>query len=132
MKKIILPFFISLIIIISIIFIFFNTSLKITLIEKVQFFVILILVCFGFYVGFDRIKSRKLNEPLEDEYTKKILIKTSSISFYVSLYIWVLILIIKDRFIMDIELWIGSGILSMSFIFMLIFFILKIRGLRNE
>lgn len=132
MKKIILPFFISLIIIISIIFIFFNTSLKITLIEKIQFFVILILVCFGFYVGFDRIKSRKLNEPLEDEYTKKILIKTSSISFYVSLYIWVLILIIKDRFIMDIELWIGSGILSMSFIFMLIFFILKIRGLRNE
>ncbi len=132
MKKIILPFFISLIIMISIIFIFFNTSLKITLIEKIQFFVILILVCFGFYVGFDRIKSRKLNEPIEDEYTKKILIKTSSISFYVSLYIWVLILIIKDRFIMDIELWIGSGILSMSFIFMLIFFILKIRGLRNE
>ena len=38
-----------------------------------------------------RIKSIKNREPVEDEYSRKIMQKTASYSFYVSLYPWLLI-----------------------------------------
>ena len=97
-------------------------------IEKIQYVVILLLVVFGILIGIGRILSLKKKEPLNDEMTIKILTKSSSISYYISLYLWVIILILKDRYKYDTEIWIGTGIISMSVVFVLSFIVVKFRG----
>lgn len=129
MKKVILLTLLLLTIIFSVLF---TIKFERNLIENIHLITIIILVIFGFIFIYSRLRSINDKEPIDDEYTKKLIQKTSSISFYVSLYLWVIILIIKDRFHMDLELWIGTGILSMSITFMVVFFVLKLKGILND
>lgn len=131
MKKLLLPFTISILTLISL-FIWINSSKQeLLLIEKIQYLVILLLVVFGISIGIGRIKSHSRNEPIDDEMTKLVLMKSSSVSFFLSLFIWIIILILKDRYVYDTEIWIGTGILTMSCVFVFSFFIIKLRGTRQ-
>ncbi len=132
MKKLLLPFIVSGLILFSIFLLIMNPNNQIENIEIIQYIVILFLIIFGIYVGIDRLRSSSRKEPIDDELTKSMILKSSSISFFISQFIWVLILILKDRYIYDTEIWIGTGILSMSVTFVLISLILKFKGVKND
>ncbi len=55
-----------------------------------------------------------------------------SISYYVSLYLWVAMIFVNDRTDMDTEVLLGTGILGMGVIWVVLVIFFKIRELRNE
>jgi len=79
--------------------------------------VILVIIGFALFILMRRFKSWKSNEPQEDELSKMVLMRTSSLAYYISLYFWVFLLWLKDRVAFDQEELIGTGILGMAFIF---------------
>jgi hypothetical protein len=109
-----------------------NSSGSLPAFEIIQFGVIGLLIVFAAYFGFTRLRSERRGEPAEDEMTRKEMQKTASLSYFISLYLWVVILYLKDRIIMDIEVWIGTGIMGMALTFGIVWVIIHVRGLRNE
>ncbi|MHC1777630.1 MAG: hypothetical protein AB9834_19685 [Lentimicrobium sp.] len=100
--------------------------------DTIQFGVIGLLIAFAVFVGFRRLKSERRGEPTEDELSKHILQKTAAWSYYISLYLWVAMIYIKDRVNMDTEQLLGTGILGMAVTFALCWLVLNFRGLRHE
>ena len=100
--------------------------------EYLHFGIILLIVLFALYIGYKRLRSEKRGEPAEDELSKKVLQKTAAWSYYVSLYIWVAMIYIKDRIVMDTEIMLGTGILAMAVTFAVCWLVFNFRGIRNE
>lgn len=132
MKKLIPLLVVSALVFGTTLFWFMNSGSGLQTAEIWQFAVILLLVAFALYILFTRAKSVSRGEPAEDELSKKILQKASSLSFYISLYIWVAMIIVNDRTTMDTEVLLGTGILSMAVVWVSLVIFFKIRGLRNE
>lgn len=100
--------------------------------EYLHFGIILLIVLFALFIGYKRLKSEKRGEPSEDELSKKVLQKTAAWSYYISLYIWVAMIYIKDRIVMDTEIMLGTGILAMAVTFAVCWLVFNFRGIRNE
>ena len=94
--------------------------------------VILAVVAFAAFILMRRIKSWKAGEPQEDEFSKKVMLRTSSLSYYISLYFWVFLLWLKDRVEFDQEELLGTGILGMAVIFVLSWVFFHFRGVPND
>ena len=94
--------------------------------------IILAVVGFAVFILLRRIKSWKAGEPQEDELSKKIMLRTSSLSYYISLYFWVFLLWLKDRMEFDQEQLLGTGILGMAVIFALSWVFFHFRGVAND
>lgn len=94
--------------------------------------VILAVVGFAAFILIRRIKSWKAGEPQEDELSKMVMLRTSSLSYYISLYFWVFLLWLKDRVAFDQEQLIGTGILGMAVIFALSWVYFHFRGVPND
>lgn len=94
--------------------------------------VILAVVGFAVFILLRRIKSWKQGEPQEDELSKKVMLRTSSLSYYISLYFWVFLLWLKDRVEFEQEELIGTGILGMAVIFALSWVFFHFRGVPND
>jgi len=84
-----------------------------------------------FYNWFHLVFQKKRGEPAEDELSKKILQKASSMSFYISLYIWMGVMYYSDETKLETHSLIGTGILGMAIVFCACWVIFKIRGLRD-
>ena len=95
-------------------------------------FVLVIVVGFGLLVIFRRFISIRKGEPTEDEFSKQIMQKSSSLSFYVSLYLWLIISYFNNKLMLEAEQIIGYGIIGIAIIFVGIWSFLKIKGLRND
>lgn len=65
--------------------------------------IILLIVGFGIVWLIKKVTAVKKSEKIEDELSKRILEKTSSLSFYVSLYLWLVISMFSDRISFSIE-----------------------------
>jgi len=96
-----------------------------------QYGIILILIGFGLYLGFSRLKSVKRGEPVEDELSRKILQRASSLSFYISLYIWLAVMYCSDKTKMESDTLIATGILGMAIVFCASWIVFKIRGMKD-
>ena len=96
------------------------------------FAVILLLIAFAVFIGVRRLSSERRGEPVEDELSKKVLQKTAALSYYISLYLWVAMLYIKDRVTLDTEELLGAGILGMAVIFAVSWLFFHFKGVRNE
>ena len=94
--------------------------------------IIFLLVLFAVFVGYKRLTSARRGEPVEDELTKNVLRRTAALSYYISLYLWVAILFIKDRITIDPEEMLGAGILGMAITFAICWIIFNFRGVRND
>jgi hypothetical protein len=91
----------------------------------------LVLVGFAIYKGISRARSAARKEPAEDELSKSILLKASSLSYYISIYLWLFIMYISDKVKWETHTLIGAGILGMAVIFSLSWLGVKFIGLRN-
>lgn len=131
MKKLIIGFVITLIVIMgALILLTTDTISKNELFQSS--FVLIIVVSFGMLGLFRRFKSIRKGEPADDELSKLILQKSSSLSFYTSLYLWLIISYFSSKVNIDVEELIGFGIIGMATIFAGIWSFLKIKGLKND
>lgn len=132
MKRGIVALLVSAAVLVTTAFWFFGMEKPVNAHEIVSFGIIIVLVGFGIWFAVKRFSAARSGEPQEDELSKKIVQKTAAWSYYISLYVWVFMLWLKDRVTMDTEEVLGVGILSMAVIFMLCFIFHRLRGIRNE
>jgi peptidoglycan/LPS O-acetylase OafA/YrhL len=132
MKKGIIVLIVSLTVLITTGLWLFSTDGILKPYDILTFGIIILVVGFAIFVGYTRISGARRGEPAEDEMSKKILQRTAAVSYYVSLYLWVAVLFIKDRVNLDTEELIGGGILGMAITYAICWVILYFRGLRNE
>jgi peptidoglycan/LPS O-acetylase OafA/YrhL len=100
--------------------------------ELISLGVIVLVVAFAVFTGYKRLASAKKGEPPEDELSKKVMQKTSSLSFYISLYLWLIIMYLSDKTGLATHTLIGVGILSMAVTFGICWVIINFRGIKNE
>jgi hypothetical protein len=100
--------------------------------ELLPFLIVLIVVGLALFIGFRRLSSLHRGEPAEDELSKKILVKSSSVSYYVSLYFWLAVMYFGDKISMEGQSLVGTGLLGMAVIFVLTWLYFNFRGLGNE
>jgi len=111
---------------------FFGIEKKVSVPEILSFGIIVILVGFGLFFAYRRLSSARRGEPQEDELSKRVMQKTAAWSYYISLYMWVFMIWLKDRVTLDTEQVLGAGILSMAVIFFACWIVIRLRGIRNE
>jgi peptidoglycan/LPS O-acetylase OafA/YrhL len=132
MKKAVIALAVSVMVLAAMALWFFKVEKSISATEIITFGIIVILVGFGLFFAYRRITGVRRGEPGEDELSKKIMQKTAAWSYYISLYMWVFMIWLKDRVTLDTEEVLGAGILSMAVIFFLCWTVIRIRGIRNE
>ncbi len=93
---------------------------------------IFILVGFALFVGLSRMRSHLRREPSEDELSKLVMTKATSLAYYVSIYMWLFIMYISDRTAMPTHSLIGAGITGMALVFLFCWLYVKARGMKNE
>ena len=99
--------------------------------EYIQFVIIGMLICFGLFVGYRRFTSEKRGQPAEDEFSKKILQKSAATSFYVSLYLWLIIMYLTDKLKIETDIMFGWGILGMAVVFAASWIFYSLRGMHD-
>lgn len=116
MKKSIITFIIILIIIAGL-WIFIPTQIF----DKNDFlhssFILVLIIVLGLWVLYKRFISFKNGEPAEDELSKLVLQKSASLSYYISLYLWLIVSYFSNRLNFETDQLIGYGIIGMAFIF---------------
>ena len=131
MKKGILAIILSLLVLGTVILWFINTKDVSGIWNLIPFPIILIIVIFGFVVGIKRIKSVKRGQPAEDELSKKLLHRASSVSYYISIYVWLLIMYLSDSIELETHSLIGAGILAMAIVFVFCWLYFRYFGLKD-
>jgi hypothetical protein len=129
MQKTLLIFIISALVLITLSVWAVNMRGNITDIVAVS--IVVLLAGFGLYLGISRLKSIKKKEAMEDELTKTIMIKASSYAFYISLYLWLLIMYFSDKTSLESHSLIGAGIAGMALIFLISWIAIKIFGIKS-
>ena len=104
---------------------------RITNSDIFQFGVIGLLVVLALFVGISQLRSYNRNEPPEDELSKKILQKAAAKSFYVSLYLWLVVSYVTDGKDLEIGSVIGTGIVGMALVFLISWLVVKYQGIRD-
>lgn len=132
MKKSVIVLIVAALVLVTTLFWFFSGYGEVKPIEFVSLGVIFLVVLFALFVGYKRLSSIKKGEPAEDEMSRKVMQKASSISFYISLYLWLAIGYFSDRFNYETHTVIGTGILGMAVTFAICWVVIYFRGIRNE
>jgi peptidoglycan/LPS O-acetylase OafA/YrhL len=132
MKKSVLVFILAALVLVACGIWFFGYSASFKSNEILTVTPIIILVGLALIFGFKRFTSAKRGEPSEDELSKKILVKASSVSYYISIYLWLFIMYISDKTTMENHTLIGVGIIGMSLVFAISWAVTYFRGIRNE
>ena len=94
--------------------------------------ILAVLISFAVFIGIKRLSGARRGEPAEDELSRRILQKTAATSYYISLYLWVALIYIKDRVTLDVEELLGAGIMGMALCFAGCWLYYNFRGIRNE
>jgi hypothetical protein len=131
MKRTIIIFVIAAMVLFTLILWALNAKLSGNIQEILMIAISIIVVGFAVYIGLVRVKNSMRKEPLEDELSRKVMTKASSLSYYISIYLWLFIMYISDRTTMHTHTLVGAGILGMAVIFFLCWIGIKIYGLRN-
>ena len=99
--------------------------------EIVMAGVVFILVGFAVALGAARLRSRRRGEPAEDELSKRVMARASSLAYYVSIYLWLFIMYISDKTTIPAHTIVGTGIAGMAVVFLLCWLGVKLFGLKN-
>jgi hypothetical protein len=91
----------------------------------------LVIVGFAVYLGMSRLRSHRLREPAEDELSKKVMTRASSLAYYVSIYLWLFVMYVSDKTTLPTHSLIGTGILGMAVVFLLCWLGVRFFGTKN-
>jgi len=132
MKKSIFIIILSVVVVLTIAVWFFKTYSFEDVQDLLLYPIILIILTWGLFIGISRIRSQRKGQPPEDEFSRKVMRKASSISFYVSIYAWLILSYIDDHVQFETHSVIGLGILVMVIIFVGFWTIFRFWGIRDE
>ena len=119
-------------VVITYFFLFLFLSGSVKPMELVNLGVIVIVVLFALFFGYKRLSSARKGEPIEDELSKKVMQKTASLSYYISLYLWLALMYFSEKLNYEAHTIIGAGILGMAIVFAVCWIVFNFRGIRNE
>jgi len=132
MKKSYVILIVTALVLVTVIVLLANSEVKFTFQGIAPWAILLMVLAFGFYVGFVRLVRSKLRgEPPEDELSRKTLQRASSLSFYISIYLWLAIMYFSDKSDLETHAQVGMGILGMAVIFAICWLIYKLGGIRD-
>jgi peptidoglycan/LPS O-acetylase OafA/YrhL len=80
---------------------------------------VILVVGFALFLAFRRLRSVKENLPAEDEMSKKLLRRSAATSYYLSIYLWLGLMMLADKVDLETHSWIGAGILGMAILYAL-------------
>ena len=132
MKKAVIFFIVAALVLATVGLWIFSSSGNFKPADIASFGIIILVVAFAVFIGVKRLKSAKRGEPPEDELSKKVMRKTSSLSFYISLYLWLAIMYFSDKLNYETHTIIGIGILGMAVVFAVCWLVINFTGSRNE
>jgi len=92
---------------------------------------LVIIIGFAAYLIIQRLRSSARKEAMEDEFSKKVMQKASSLSFYISLYWWLAVSFISETINWETHTLIGGGILGMAIIFFFCWLGVRFTGLKD-
>jgi len=81
--------------------------------------IVLVVVGFAVFLGVSRLRSGLRREPCEDEMSRKVMTKASSLAYYISIYLWLFVMYISDKTSLEAHSLVGTGILGMAVTFVL-------------
>jgi hypothetical protein len=132
MKKPIIILILSVLILAGLALWAFKGNLAGNMREIVEAGVVLVLVGFAGFLGVSRLRSHRRGEPGEDELSRRVMRRASSLAFYISLYLWLFVMYISDKTTLPAHSLIGAGILGMAVVFLFSWLGVRIFGMRNE
>jgi peptidoglycan/LPS O-acetylase OafA/YrhL len=131
MKKTVVTFVVAALVLISLILWAVNAQISNNIPEILMISGAVLVAGFAIFIGVARLRSSLRKEPAEDELSKRVMTRASSLSFYISLYVWLFIMYMSDKTELEAHSLIGAGILGMAIVFFLCWLGIKIFGLRN-
>jgi hypothetical protein len=132
MKKTIVGFVVSALVLVSLAVWALKGHISGNAQEIVMAGIVLLLVAFAVYLGVSRLRSRRHGEPGEDELSRKVMTRASSLAYYISIYLWLFIMYISDKTSLEAHSLVGGGILGMAVIFLLCWLGVKALGMKND
>jgi peptidoglycan/LPS O-acetylase OafA/YrhL len=132
MKKELIMILLAVMVIVTVILWFTSSTKPVKFGEIAMIGTIALVVGFALFVAFTRMKAVKAGLRPEDELSKKIMQKTASMSFYVSLYWWLFLMYFSDKIKLESHTLIGLGILGMAILFGGFWFYFNYRGRFND
>jgi hypothetical protein len=94
--------------------------------------IVLVLVGFAVFVGLARLRSHRRHEPAEDEMSRTLMTRASSLAFYVSLYLWLFVMYVSDKTQLASHSLIGAGILGMAVVFLFCWLGVRLFGMTHH
>jgi hypothetical protein len=131
MKKSIVTFVISALIVASLILWALKGRIAGNTQEIVMVGIVLVLVGFAVTLGVSMLRSHLRREPGEDELSRMVMTRASSLAYYVSIYMWLFVMYISDKTTLAAHSLVGAGILGMAVIFLFCWLGVKIFGMKN-
>jgi hypothetical protein len=93
---------------------------------------LVILFIVGIIFGIvKRSRSKEAGFPEDDELSIKIIRKSASISFYASLFVWLILLFIRSFIDVDSRILFSFGFVGMSMSYVIVFLILSSTGIKD-
>jgi peptidoglycan/LPS O-acetylase OafA/YrhL len=132
MKKSIIVFVVAALVLVTTVLWMLSSSGNLKTFDLGSFGIIFLVVALAVFIGFKRLSSARKGEPAEDELSKKIMQRTASLSYYISLYLWLIIMYFSDKYDYETHTIIGAGILGMAIIFTVCWLVFNFRGIKNE
>lgn len=132
MKRAVLPLVISVLVIVSALAWLRQVPGKLSIEEWSGALVIFMLAAGGIAFAYQRMQSAHRGEPVWDELSRRMMEKASSLAFYGSIYMWLAIMLLKDKVQAETEVLIGTGILGMSMLWLICTIYVRVKGLKNE
>lgn len=114
MKKTIFIFLVIILVIGGMVTWYFYGKVEFNLQEILMLAGVLLVVAFAFVIGVRRIQSLKKSQPPEDELSKGILKRASGTAYHLSLYTWLALMFLSDETKMELQSYIGIGIMLMA------------------
>jgi len=132
MKRTILMFIISALVVASLVLWVLKGHVAGNTQEMIMVGTALVIVGFAVYLGLQRLRSHWRHEPAEDELSKRIMLRASSLAYYVSIYLWLFVMYISDKTTLEAHSLIGAGILGMAVVFLLCWLGEKAFGVKHD
>ena len=119
MRKVILTVILTLTVIGSVIVWLSMSSVKIDRNEILMLVALILVVGFALFLAYGRFRSARQNLPAEDEMSKNILRRGAATSYYLSIYLWLAIMMFESDLKLDRSSLIGAGIMGMAVLYAL-------------
>ena len=100
--------------------------------EIIHVGIIALFFFLGVVFSIRRVRAREGGFPEEDELSKKIIQKASTVSFFISLFIWLIVLFLNVKTMIDVEVLFSYGFIGTALVFMINWIVFNRRGLGDE